>query len=378
MRGRHGTVVVKGVDRDASACRRVADRRLTGAIGQPCDHVKPGGGPADRRLGQPLRERSDQRIPARVIHATGTAEVAVDLAALEQRRVHGLGENARDRARDSLLRRHLADEVAWNQRPPQPHPRGQRLAGRPDVGDTVRREPLERSDRVAVVAVLGVVVVLDDQRPAAPGPGNQLRATDRSQNRARGVLVRGRQRHRVDLDALQLADVETVFVDRDRDRLEPGLRDRLPYRPPPRVLDGHSGSATLAQRLPDDAHGGGRPVGDEHPLRLGDDCPHTPEILGQRDPQLTQAAARPIRQRRVGQVAHDARHRRLPLPPGKAGQVGYAAAKVVPNAARCRRRGAQRGRLLREPVGDPRPIPGTSHEITLGDQLRVRLDHDPP
>ena len=42
------------------------------------------------------------------------------------------------------------------------------------------------------------------------------------------------------------------------------------------------------------------------------------------------------------------------------------------------RRGPGRGRLLREPIGDPRPVSGASDEIALGDQLRVRLDHDAP
>ena len=46
------------------------------------------------------------------------------------------------------------------------------------------------------------------------------------------------------------------------------------------------------------------------------------------------------------------------------------------SAHRARRR-AWRRRLLREPIGDPRPVSGASHEITLGDQLRVRLDDDP-
>ena len=80
---------MKGVNRDPAACRRVADCGLAGAVGQPCDHVKPGRRATDRRGGEPLRERSDERIPACVIHATGTTEVAVDLATLEERRVDG-------------------------------------------------------------------------------------------------------------------------------------------------------------------------------------------------------------------------------------------------------------------------------------------------
>ena len=190
--------------------------------------------------------------------------------------------------------------------------------------------------------------------------------------------MRGRQCDGVDSSALQLTHVETVLIDRDWDRLEPGLHDCLRYRPPARVLDGDSGSATLPQRLPDDRHAWRRPGGDEHPLRLGDDCAHAPEILGQRHAQLTQTAARSVRQSRIGQFAQNGRHRRLPLATREVGHVGDAAAEVVPDSGHRPGRRARRRRLLRKPIGDPRPISGARHEVTLGDQLRVRLDDDAP
>ena len=114
-----------------------------------------------------------------------------------------------------MLGCHLAHEVARNAGPPQAHAGRERLAGRPDVGDTVGREPLEGSDRLAVVAVLGVVVVLDDQASLRGGPRRSARRAGGRETVPVGILVRRREHDGVDFGAVQLTDVEAVLVDRD-------------------------------------------------------------------------------------------------------------------------------------------------------------------
>ena len=68
-----------------------------------------------------------------------------------------------------------ATQLGRHDEPAQPQRRRQRLAGRAGVDHVLRREALQRTDGGAVVAVLGVVVVLDRDRagrraarPAAP------------------------------------------------------------------------------------------------------------------------------------------------------------------------------------------------------------------
>jgi hypothetical protein len=62
---------------------------------------------------------------------------------------------------------HPPDGEAWRDR----------LARGPEVSDVLWGQPLKRTDRVAVVAELRVVVVLDDQRLVLLRPRDQCPAT---------------------------------------------------------------------------------------------------------------------------------------------------------------------------------------------------------
>ena len=87
----------------------------------------------------------------------------------------------------------------------------------------LRGEALHGADGSAVVAVLGVVVVLDDERAAPLRPAQTARrAARRDSTRARRPLVRRRQDQSVRVDALEGVDVDPVLADRDADDLEPG------------------------------------------------------------------------------------------------------------------------------------------------------------
>ena len=285
----------------------------------------------------------------------------VDLPALEQRRVHGLGENAgAERAHSPAVppSRRRGDLE------PAPTPAGgrgrERLARRPDIGDTVRREPLERSDRLTVVAVLGVVIVLDDQRPAAPGPTRSTRFRRTGASTAPvGYWCAGENatastsEHALAHRHTRPCSSTAIGID-----VEPGLERRSHgIAPPPRDPRWPAqGGAALAQRVPDDSTWmSAAPVADEQPLRLRRRPRARAQILGQgdavADASLGGTRTRgPGRAVRANTVAIADRHSRR----GKSTTVGYAAAQVITNSARAPRDGARsRRRLLREPVGDP-------------------------
>ena len=80
--------------------------------------------------------------------------------------------------------------------PAEPQRRRERLRRRAEVDDAVGREPLQRPDRRAVVAVLGVVVVLDHD----PAPRQQRPPPLGREHRAGRELVRGRDEHRVGVE----------------------------------------------------------------------------------------------------------------------------------------------------------------------------------
>ena len=84
-------------------------------------------------------------------------------------------------------------ELRRRQRPPEPQRGRQRLRRRAEIDHPVGREPLQRPDRRPVIAVLGVVVVLEHD----PTPREQRAPPLRRQHRPGRELVRGRDQHRV-------------------------------------------------------------------------------------------------------------------------------------------------------------------------------------
>ena len=101
--------------------------------------------------------------------------------------------------------------------------------------DPLGRETLERPDRPAVVAELGVVVVLDDQRILVLGPLEQRRATLRGHHRARRKLMRGSDHRHLAAGVGERVYDDAPAVDLDRDRLEPRLGREHAVPAPPRI-----------------------------------------------------------------------------------------------------------------------------------------------
>ena len=117
--------------------------------------------------------------------------MAVELAALEEVGERVLVDPVRAAVGEHLLARgRRRRSAAGHDQPAEPQRGRERLARRAGVDDAVGVEPLERADGGAVVAVLGVVVVLDRDRVVLAQPGEQrgapLAATARRRSGAGG------------------------------------------------------------------------------------------------------------------------------------------------------------------------------------------------
>ena len=169
---------------------------------------RPAAAPEKVAPGQARRERLDQRVAAAAVGAAAAAQVAVVGAAGDE-----VGERELLERGQAVIERlaRVEQAVAPRRRrdqPPEPQRGRERLGDRADVRDEVRPQPLQRADRRAVVAVLGVVVVLDDQHVVLGRPGEQLRPPLGAEHRAGRELVGGREQDR--------ARVVRKLVDDDR------------------------------------------------------------------------------------------------------------------------------------------------------------------
>ena len=105
-----------------------------------------------------------ERRTAAGVDGAHPPQVAVVAAGLDQRGQGELVERRASRGRRGSSRRvtRRSTSDGGHDEPAQPECRRQRLADRADRDHPVRRQTLHRADRLAVVAELGVVVVLDD------------------------------------------------------------------------------------------------------------------------------------------------------------------------------------------------------------------------
>jgi hypothetical protein len=156
-------VVAEAGKRDpALACGR-EHGRLVRARRQQRHQVEPRGDTCGLPVGQLGGERGNERVAAATVDTTGTAQVAIELAALEE---VGKRELLDDRRAEvvALLRGHeVRGDALGRHHPAEPQPRRERLRHRPGVEDPFGCEPLERADGGAVVPVFGVVVILEQE-----------------------------------------------------------------------------------------------------------------------------------------------------------------------------------------------------------------------
>jgi hypothetical protein len=86
----------------------------------------------------------------------------------------------------NLAGRQLCHESVGDDEPSEAQCGSERLGRAPDVDDAVGAKALERAHGFAVVAKLGVVVVLDDQAAGGAAPGKSRRVSSATIVRAAG------------------------------------------------------------------------------------------------------------------------------------------------------------------------------------------------
>jgi hypothetical protein len=121
-------------------------------------------------LGQVPIQRRLQRVAARAVDRSHAAQVAVLLAAQQEVGERELVDGGGAVVEAELRIGHGLDHASRQDHPPQAQAGSERLAGRAAVHDVLGRQALDAADRIAVVAIFGVVVVLHHDRVAPPRP----------------------------------------------------------------------------------------------------------------------------------------------------------------------------------------------------------------
>src|SRR5262249_36109426 len=103
--------------------------------------------------------------------------------------------------------------------------RGERLAGGPEIDHVVWFERLQGADWRAVIAQLGVVVVLDDVGRVGTCPSDRRAAPLGPQLNAEWEGMGGREGDGADGELVEKIGACAEFVDRERDDLEAGVCD---------------------------------------------------------------------------------------------------------------------------------------------------------
>ena len=148
--------------RRSSASALIA--RLVVARRQLDGQVQAGGDAADGRLGEGVGQRRHEGLAAARVAKAHPPQVAVEVAARQELGERDLLDPGRPAVGQELLLAHRREQPRRHDEPAEPKRRRQRLARRAGVDHPIGLEPLDCADRRAVVAVLGVVVVLDRDR----------------------------------------------------------------------------------------------------------------------------------------------------------------------------------------------------------------------
>lgn len=232
---------------------------------------------------------------------------------------------------------------------------------------------MQSAERLAVVAELAVVVVLNDDRIASPGPGEGGVAAARGQHGAKRELVGGSDHggtgsfDRREVGAFVVDgnghDVETC-AGSDTAKLGKSVGlDGDDRRPP--VLEG---AAEQSERLSE-------PRTDHDPRRISAHTSGPAEVDGQRLAQLARAAGVAVAEVGVGGVSPRPATGGQPRGAGKRGEVGTAGTEVIaPRARSVGRHGVGRDGCVRT-IGDGRPRTLSGGEPSLRGELGVDVHH---
>ena len=174
--------------------------------------MQSGGDAASVGVRECVGERIEERIAAGTVAGSHAAQVAVEFASGQE-----VGEGVLLDARSAPVGKQLLaldrlQESGRDNEPADPERRRERLARRARVDDAIEDKALERADGRAVVAVLGVVVVLDRDRAGLAQPGQQRGPPFALEHNAGGMLVGRSQHDRVGVGALEFVDPCSAFM----------------------------------------------------------------------------------------------------------------------------------------------------------------------
>ena len=265
-------------------------------------------------------------------------------------------------------------EVRRGDEPAEAQARGQHLARGSRIDHVVPVETLDGADRLAVVAELGVVVVLDDQRAAADGPVDEGGATLGREDGAGRVLVGGGDDDAVDVETVEQVHPHPALVDRHADRVQARSCQRRAVLGVRRVLDGDPARAGGTHRARGQREPLGEPRADHDVGRIRAGATRTVEVCGERDAQLRDAVAVEVGEPLAGGVREHATEAAQPGGPRELGDVRAAGAEVELDGRGLEDRAVDLGD--RCVAGDARRAARRAGEVALGGQLRVGLDDD--
>ena len=233
--GRAGAqaVVRQRLHRDAGHQGALGDVRVVDTVREADEQVQPGRHAVHAGIGQVLAQGGEQRVAPGALAGADPAQVPLEGARRQQLGEGELAEGGAGDVRPLLAHHQLLPHVRRGDHPAQPQRRGQRLRHAAQVDDVLGGERRERGHRRAVVAVLGVVVVLDDEA-AVPGPVQEGAAARRGEHDAGRVLVRGCREDGAHPGPGEGVDVAAEVVHRDGGERESPSRSswsRVPREP---------------------------------------------------------------------------------------------------------------------------------------------------
>ena len=299
--------------------------------------------------------------------------MTVEFPAFEEVRERVLLDPRRALVGEQLVVAEGVEEARGHDQPAEAQRGRERLAGRAGIEHAVGLEALERADGRAVVAVLGVVVVLDRERVVLAQEGQQRGAALGSEHGTGRMLVGGGDEYRVDIR--EAVDPEPVVI--DGAGAVRGPPRPISYGSGSRILDRDPARAGGGERVTDEPEPLVKAVGDDDCRGLGDDTAHAPEIVGERTAQDVVTAGVAVAEIGVAERRERLAVRAQPGAAREGADVRDAGAEVV----------ARRQRRWRHNGGRRRGGGGVRHaracalaqaEVALGRELRVGLDGEPP
>jgi hypothetical protein len=327
-------VAGQGCHAHAALLGAARDRVVVGAVREAEQDMEPRGDPFDRQAGERARERCHQGVAAAPVGVAGAADVAVVLAAADEFCEGTLLERRRADIEQVLDPLCLVDKPLWKDRPGEPERRCECLRGRAEIGDAGVVESLDRPDRFAVVAELGVVVVLDDERITLARPVEQLAASGAAHDDpGRELMGRG------DENGVRVESVEAkpFAVDRLGDGLQLIEPEAFRLAVERRIFDRDTPRAGEPQQSREQVDPLGGAGDDNDLLRCCDHAARSSQLVGERLAEQPLAARLGVVEGGERRRTQHVGERGQPAPAREEREVRRGRGEVVPRRPRRRR-----------------------------------------